>query len=171
VLKRSQQASWNQRWAARSARALHSRSGPRRTGRPEVRVRKRSPLGNSAARPVVRPKGCAMVHCHAPASCSLPGLAYGRGPGRRRPPGRAGAGRAALERSTVPSWVHTTTSGLGTQAAGGYGQQSPQAERPRMPSKPSLAMRGTITRAAMGSAHHQPNAALSKSPASRMADR
>jgi len=48
---------------------------------------------------------------------------------------------------------------------------SPQVDRPRTPSKPSLTMIGSMRRAAIGSAHHQPMAALRMSPPSRIAER
>ena len=48
---------------------------------------------------------------------------------------------------------------------------SAQADLPRSPSTPSHAMKGIITSAATGSAHHQPKRALSARPPRRMADR
>ena len=49
--------------------------------------------------------------------------------------------------------------------------QSAQHRFPRIPSTPSLAMIGTITNPATGSAHHQPNNAFSSNPPNRIADR
>ena len=52
--------------------------------------------------------------------------------------------------------------------------QPPEHEQQDFPfnaSLPSLRIRGTIARAARGSAHHQPKPALSRSPQRRIADR
>src|SRR5438477_8057526 len=49
--------------------------------------------------------------------------------------------------------------------------QSPLEAFPRIPSKPSLAMIGTITSPATESAHHQPSMAFSSNPPRRIAER
>jgi len=48
---------------------------------------------------------------------------------------------------------------------------SRHAERPRSPSMPSQVIRGTIARAATGSAHHHPARALSARPPNRITER
>src|ERR1019366_2515385 len=78
---------------------------------------------------------------------------------------RGGAGGFACE-------LHLFTASDVARACRPQAQPSPQAQDlPRRVSMPSLAIMGTMTRPASGSAHHHPRSALSRSPPNTMAER
>jgi hypothetical protein len=106
----------------------------------------------------------------APGVCSLPPSKPARDASfisARRPP--LGKDRSdILEAKAI-----RTEAGVSAQYAAAF-QLHPQSSLqalPQIPSIPSLAMIGTITSPAIGSAHHQPSTALRSKPPSRIADK
>ena len=80
-------------------------------------------------------------------------------------PGGRGQRRSVI-RSAVPTEMSAPDQGT-ARNGNGYRQQVLAFS----PSNPSFAMIGTIVNAAIGSAHHHPNPALSTRPASKIAER
>ena len=109
---------------------------------------------------------------HLNVACFLDGPAL---PARRATTGRSGARLRVLQ----PEEIDPRCDGSEQNCRPGVklkeeihsGQEQSSHRSPRSASRASLRMIGTIVRAATGSAHHHPSAALRSSPPRRIADR
>src|SRR6266545_5881466 len=95
-------------------------------------------------------------------------------PGAHPPAGGAASMLLSVRRLSRLSWISPhvpqVLDGCDDSAAGPVMETLQQAS-PRQASRPSLTVTAAMTRAAIGSAHAQPNTALTASPANRSEER